>query len=126
MPSNKLEKTRLPTQIRDSGFFVLRTPLLPFDDFLDWGAKLTAPGALNNREQLKLNLATDREMLRDRLSQIVSRPEVLEALYVASPDLEGSLDNWRQSPNSSRGQRLERALVRYFSRMTSRATPFGL
>jgi class I lanthipeptide synthase len=120
------EKLNLPTELTHSGFFVLRTPLLPFDDFLNWGGGLSAPDALNDIQQLELKLAADRQLLRDRLSQIIARPEVLEALYVASPDLEESLDVWRRSPESSRGQRVERALVRYFSRMSSRPTPFGL
>src|SRR5215213_823019 len=126
MHSTRSEKTRLEPEINDSGFFILRTPLLPFDDFLNWSAELTAPGALNNPEQLALNLSKDRAMLRTRLSEFVSRPEVLEALFIASPDLCESLEAWQRGPESSRGQRIERALVRYFSRLTGRATPFGL
>ena len=126
MPSKTPGNADPPTEISHSGFFVLRTPLLPFDEFLDWGAGLSAPAALDDAERLALSLAEDRKALRARLSQIVARPEVLEALYVASPDLEENLDVWRRSPESSRGRRVERALVRYFSRMTSRATPFGL
>ena len=126
MSSKHLGKTDTPAEICHSGFFILRTPLLPFDEFLNWGAELTAPSALNDAEQLALNLAEDRQVLRARLSEVVARPEVLEALYVASPDLEETLDVWLRSPESNRGRRVERALVRYFSRMTSRATPFGL
>jgi thiopeptide-type bacteriocin biosynthesis protein len=126
MPSKAPGNIDPPSEVKHSGFFVLRTPLLPFDEFLDWGAGLSAPAALDDPERLALSLAEDRKALRARLSQIVARPEVLEALYVASPDLEESLDVWRHSPDSGRGRRVERALVRYFSRMTSRATPFGL
>jgi thiopeptide-type bacteriocin biosynthesis protein len=56
----------------------------------------------------------------------MARPEVREALFVASPDLEASLPAWEADPEGERGQRVERALVRYFSRMAGRATPFGL
>src|SRR5205085_6703154 len=48
------------------------------------------------------------------------------AIFVASPDLEASLAAWEADPEGERGQRVERALVRYFSRMAGRATPFGL
>jgi len=126
MPSNKSESAKPEAAIRDSGFFVLRTPLLPLDDYLNWSANLIAPAALNDREELALNLAKDREVLRSRLNEIVSQPEVLEALFVSSSDLHESLEIWQRNPESARGQRLERALVRYFSRLTARATPFGL
>ena len=126
MYTTESEKTRLEPEIHDSGFFILRTPLLPLDDFLNWGANLTAPGTLNSPEQLALNLAKDREILRTRLNEIVSRPEVLEALFIASSDLHQSLKIWQRDPESNRGQRIERALIRYFSRLTGRGTPFGL
>jgi len=57
---------------------------------------------------------------------LVDRPEIREALFLGSPDLEQSLDAWRQRPDSERGAGIERAVVRYFSRMTGRPTPFGL
>jgi thiopeptide-type bacteriocin biosynthesis protein len=51
---------------------------------------------------------------------------VREALFIGSPDLEGSLDAWLGAPDADRSRKLERALVRYFIRMASRCTPFGL
>jgi thiopeptide-type bacteriocin biosynthesis protein len=47
-------------------------------------------------------------------------------LFVASPDLEERLPLWQCAPDSAAGQKIERALVRYFARMAGRATPFGL
>src|SRR5205823_8644812 len=44
----------------------------------------------------------------------------------ASPDLEERFDLWSREPESEQGQKIERALVRYFARMAGRATPFGL
>jgi lantibiotic biosynthesis protein len=58
------------------------------------------------------------------LKQQLSDPAIYEALYLASPDLAAALDAWRASGTVAPA--LERALVRYMSRMTSRATPFGL
>jgi thiopeptide-type bacteriocin biosynthesis protein len=91
-----------------SGFFVLRTPLLPFDTFTAWGE------------------GADAATLRQRLQLIIDRPEVREALFVASPSLSESLAVWREAPESERGQKVERALIRYFTRMCTRSTPFGL
>jgi thiopeptide-type bacteriocin biosynthesis protein len=109
-----------------SGFFALRTPLLPFDELLTWGEGLEAPLAVYDPARLEEALAADRARLRTRLRDLVSRPEVREALFVASPDLEERLDVWLNQPDSEPGQKMERALVRYFARMAGRATPFGL
>lgn len=109
-----------------SDFFVLRTPVLPFDEVVQWAEGLTASAAVNDLERLRVALNNDWIRLRSRLSQMLDRPDVREALFVASPDLEHDFDIWRSEPNSKRGRRIERALVRYFFRMTARATPFGL
>ncbi|MEX1362767.1 MAG: lantibiotic dehydratase [Nannocystaceae bacterium] len=94
---------------------VLRTPLLPFDDFLEWSRHAQGESDEGARERL-----------RQELARIIERPEVREALFVASPSLVQSLEVWRADPHSKQGEQLERALVRYLSRMTARPTPFGL
>jgi thiopeptide-type bacteriocin biosynthesis protein len=109
-----------------SGFFAWRTPLLPFDELLAWAEGLEAPCALDNPTRLGTALAADRARLRTRLRAALERPEVREALFIASPDLDGRFDVWLREPDSEAGQKMERALVRYFQRMAGRATPFGL
>lgn len=94
-----------------AGFFAFRTPLLPFAELLAFGEG---------------GRATDRATLRARLRDAVSRPEVREALFIASPSLDESFDIWLRDPDSERGQKVERTLVRYFARMAARPTPFGL
>src|SRR5206468_640673 len=71
-------------------------------------------------------LAADRSRLRARLHAAMARPEVREALFVASPDLDERFELWTRDPESERGRGIEQALVRYFLRMAGRATPFGL
>lgn len=109
-----------------AGFGVLRTPLLPFGEWLSWGEGLAAPAALADGGDLDAALAADRALLRCRLAAAISRPEVDEALFLASPSLHESLEIWRREPESPRGRRVETSLVRYFGRMSSRPTPFGL
>jgi hypothetical protein len=109
-----------------SGFFVLRTPLLPFDDVLAWGDGLVAPGAVGQPGALAAALALDRARLRARLGQLVARPEVRDAVAAASPALDASIGHWLEDPDSDRGRRVERALVRYVTRMAANPTPFGL
>jgi thiopeptide-type bacteriocin biosynthesis protein len=80
--------------------FVLRTPVLPFDVLASWDGSRAA------------------------LRALVENPVIREALYVASPELEGQIAGWLAAPEEN--DAVERALVRYISRMASRSTPFGL
>ncbi|MBI2901012.1 MAG: lantibiotic dehydratase [Planctomycetes bacterium] len=85
-----------------AGFFALRTPLLPVDELVGWNGD------------------------RAKLAAFLDRPDVREALFVASPALESSLGFWKEKPEGERGRKVERSLVRYFQRMAGRSTPFGL
>jgi thiopeptide-type bacteriocin biosynthesis protein len=87
-----------------SGFFVLRTPLLPFDELDAW-----AEGA-------------DPHVIERRLREAYERPELREALYLASPHLSETLDAW----GSEQAPKWLSALVSYFERAAGRPTPFGL
>ncbi|TMQ18202.1 MAG: Lanthionine biosynthesis protein LanB [Deltaproteobacteria bacterium] len=115
-----------PPEHRPSGGFVLRTPLLPRDLLECWGDGLSAPAAIGDPERLALAIENDRKLVRGRLVELVVRPEVREAIFVASPGLEASIDAWLADPMGEAGQKTERSLVRYVSRMAMRPTPFGL
>ncbi len=108
-------------ELTPAGFFVIRTPLLPFDEINRWSAGLEVPADAGDEW-----LERTRAILRERLREIVSRADVQEALFLASPDLVDALPTWETRPDSDAGRRLELALVRYFLRMAGRATPFGL
>lgn len=107
-------------------FAVLRTPLLPFDELAGWGAGLEAPAAGDDPAALAAAVDRDRELLRTRLRRLAERPEVREALFLASPSLVEGLARWRRAPDDKKGRRAEDALVRYLTRMSSRPTPFGM
>jgi class I lanthipeptide synthase len=111
-----------PGDFTDSGFFVMRTPLLPFDALVAWSQGLEPLDTTQPADEL----ARHRRALRSRLREILERPEVREAIFVASPSLDGHIDEWVADPESPHGRDYERALVRYVSRMAGRATPFGL
>jgi thiopeptide-type bacteriocin biosynthesis protein len=68
----------------------------------------------------------DRKVLRRWLDDLLTRPDVIEALHVASPTLMEALAEWHSAPDSKKGRRAEEALVRYAFRMAARATPFGI
>ncbi len=82
---------------------VIRTPVLPFDVLTRWAG------------------SPDR---RATLRTLVEDPAIREALYVASPELEAQIDAWAAAPAEHAA--VERALVRYVTRMSARSTPFGL
>ena len=82
--------------LRPSGFFVLRAPLLPLEE-LD-------------------RLRADPMYWRT----LVNRPEVLEALHLASPGLV------RRLAAGDPDQRVIASVTAYLVRMCTRATPFGL
>ncbi len=109
-----------------AGFFVLRTPLLPFEELGRWAEGLEAPRCQAGGPELEPALQRDRATLRARLGELLRRPEVREALFVASPSLHASLGPWEEAPESERGAKVERSLLRYLARMAGRPTPFGL
>jgi thiopeptide-type bacteriocin biosynthesis protein len=94
----------------DSGFFVLRTPLLPLATLDGWW-----------RDEM------DTSETRRRLEDLIQRPEVLEALHLASPDLLArSQTTKHDKEHDPKRDRIERAVGAYVVRMASRPTPFGL
>ena len=114
------------TEIRPSGFFALRTPLLPFDELLAWSDGLEAASAGDDPARLEAALRGRSRLPPPPPPRGLPRPEVREALFVASPGLEERFDRWLREPEDPDDRKIERALVRYFARMAGRATPFGL
>ena len=115
--------------VSDSGFFVLRTPALPVDELLEWSRGLrTATLCVEGGDSGCIEQAwrADVQSLRARLLDISQRSEIVHALFIASPSLQVGIEHWKRDPDSKKGRQAERALVRYFTRMCSRSTPFGL
>jgi len=113
-----------PAAATPAGWFVMRTPLLPADVLAAFGDALDSAAADPSR--LSDALAADRARLRMRLREIVARPEVREAIFLASPGLEARVAAWERDPEGRRGRQVERALFCYVARMAGRPTPFGL
>ena len=104
--------------LQPCGFFAFRVPALPMSVLTEWSDGVDAPAAA--AEDLPAAIERDHVGLRQRLGDIAGRQEVQAALSVASPDL---LDAQRERGDDPG---VEAALVRYVSRMSSRATPYGL
>ena len=124
MPVSKSEPPAgLVEQYRPSGFFVLRTPLLPTREFVAWGGR---DGSVAGTELTSRSRAEESKRLRHDLARRLDAPLVADALRVASPALAENRDGWIDRPPSRRRERMERTLVQYFARMCDRCTPFGL
>ena len=93
--------------MRPDGFAVLRTPLLPFDDLL----RLSEAPA-------------DRAAVLGGIERLLARPDVRDAIALASPSLAAALDD--RPPGQPLPEKLARAAYRYLARMCTRPTPFGL
>src|SRR4051794_6003314 len=61
-------------EITPSGFFALRTPLLPFDELLAWSDGLEAPSTGDDPARLEAACAADRARLLHRLRAVFHRP----------------------------------------------------
>ena len=109
-----------------AGFFVLRTPLLPFDTLIRMSEDLEAPAAVDDPSRLPDAWSHDRARLRARLRARVREPAIREAIFVASPDLDRAIDRWLSGSDDDRAEATERAVMKYVTRMATRATPFGL
>jgi hypothetical protein len=106
-----------------ASFFVARTPLLPFDDLLSLSDGLSAPTSLGDDEALESAIATDWQTVHKTIAALIARPEVQEALFLASPDLVARLDEGGPIEDAGRAML---ATARYLLRMCGRSTPFGL
>ncbi|HJV47796.1 MAG TPA: lantibiotic dehydratase [Geothrix sp.] len=98
-------------------FFVLRTPGLASNALSVKGSRSGEAGGLE----------ADREGLRQVLRGLIQDAAVREAVALASPDLASRVEAWLDgSMEATATRRLEWALLKYLSRMSHRATPFGL
>jgi lantibiotic biosynthesis protein len=100
-----------------SGFFVLRTALLPFAELVGWNE-----GRPGEPPQERGSYDERRNELRNRLVSVFKRSELREAIFFASRQLEERLDSWIETGEGL----IEQALTRYYARLCSRGTPFGI
>jgi thiopeptide-type bacteriocin biosynthesis protein len=107
-----------------STFFVLRTPLLPFATFASLGDGLVAARPHPPNADLDALVAIDEERVAARMRALVARPEIREALFVASPSFDRALTRWMAGEAADPDVPL--TLVRYLARMATRPTPFGM
>jgi thiopeptide-type bacteriocin biosynthesis protein len=109
-----------PPEYVDGGFAVVRTPLLPVDDFLAWSRRTAEALADGGTDDV------DGHRALAILREVVAEPGFREAIRLASADLTREIDAWLEEGRAADPRRLAHSLVRYFSRAAYRCTPFGL
>jgi thiopeptide-type bacteriocin biosynthesis protein len=102
-------------------FFLLRSATLPIDRLQALGDAGKRALAGSEASPARARCASDAV-----LQAWVADPLVQAAIYLASPSLSGRLTDWLRQPASATFDELRPVLFRYFVRMTTRATPFGL
>jgi class I lanthipeptide synthase len=99
-------KSTLPYEINST--FVFRIPLLP----------------LNNL----LSLLDENPVRLESIKKLLKNPIIAEAIFLASPEFYERLIKW-DIDKASKGKdndQFSQSFYKYYSRMTSRCTPFGL
>jgi lantibiotic biosynthesis protein len=86
-------------------FFVMRTPLLAFEEWVAWS------------EGLPEDPQAERALLWARLRNVFARPICRQAMFFAAPRVEAELARLDETGEIPDGKLL-RTLVRYFARMT--------
>lgn len=88
--------------LRHADFYVLRSPLLPYHTVTNVDA--------------------------DAIRTLCKNPVVQEALFIASPELYGTVVSWleKEPGKADEISKLELTLLKYILRMSYRCTPFGI
>lgn len=94
-------------------FYLLRTPLLSVDKLMEFNDKI-----INGHE----------DELEKNMRQLFSEAILQEAIYIASPDFYAEFKKWydgvNQNPTDVR--KILSSLYKYYVRMSTRCTPYGL
>jgi thiopeptide-type bacteriocin biosynthesis protein len=100
----------IPEQYK-ADFFLLRTPALPLKEVLEL-----------------LKICDDHKKYKDFTSKLLNNDDFLEAMYISSPEFYTQLMRLKagEIKDSSDIKKIEFSLFKYYNRMSSRCTPFGL
>lgn len=99
-------------------------PRFPYDFFEEYVVRTPLFSYKNFRQALSAEEISDAAV-----KDICSDPVFQEAIYLASPNLYDEISLWLQSEkesSSSQHQKLKNTILKYYTRMSTRCTPFGL
>lgn len=113
-------------QYHDCGFFALRSPMLPRNQLTAAFHKFSVEKTEADSEKNEKEYIENKEGFTRFLCNLINDPVINEALWVASPGLVKRLGGKNSSRDMSKDEEMVATLYKYFIRMTSRCTPFGL
>ncbi len=118
---------QLKTLFEFGDFFVMRTPFYPIDELVALAEGMECSCSTKDNAQIcNESYMRDYDKVRERVRQITLRPDFQDALWLASNSFYSQLHCLEGNASIAKRERVERTLYRYFARMTSRPTPFGL
>lgn len=82
-----------------------------------------------SRKNFQHTISSKDEITDAELKEICTNPIFQEAIYLASPNLHSELAKWINSEkefSKKQYQKLKQTLLKYYSRISTRPTPFGL
>jgi len=123
MPTDRARKPSAARFVAGDELLV-RTPALPIERLVQWSEQLQAPRASGSERAAAVE--SDYLTLLQRLRETCADPRISEALWLASPSLAEAVQSRPSKLHPERGDSVAVALTRYFTRMTTRCTPFGL
>ncbi|MBJ8031169.1 lantibiotic dehydratase [Bacillus pseudomycoides] len=110
--SNSNTHSNLQFECQD--FFMLRTPLLPINKYLE----VFNPDGKSDVEKL--------ENINKKIVKLIEDPLIREAIAVASPSLCKSLPHIQEEKDSKKKKQALFSFIRFLIRMMTRPTPYGL
>lgn len=75
------------------------------------------------------SFAFNMHFTKEKLQELLHDKAFLESIYIASPDLYNECINWISDPDmmeQKKKKKLFTSLAKYYTRMSTRPTPFGL
>jgi thiopeptide-type bacteriocin biosynthesis protein len=108
------------TEFHPLGWFVLRTPLLSFDQWIEWSKLSEALPSGRSLDELERNY----DRLKDGLKELLNAA-VREALFLSSSSLGQGVEEWLCA-DAAHNESVESSVAAIFARMSGRATPFGV
>ncbi|MDC8098434.1 lantibiotic dehydratase family protein [Chryseobacterium rhizosphaerae] len=98
--------------------------LFPYQFFDEYVVRTHLFSQKSFQEELSKGEISDSE-----LKKVCNDPVFQEAIYLASPNLYDEINKWLSSEkqlSSKEYQKLKQTILKYYSRMSTRSTPFGL
>ncbi len=115
-----------PKEYAHCGSLIVRTPALSFSEWLTFAGEGDGSFAPCNDSDFAGLYGKALRTSESRLMMLLKRPAISEALWLASPDLSRQISSTEGASEEKKKSKVVISALKYFVRMLSRSTPFGL